>query len=675
VGIGRALARYARSALTNEDTMPQSLARINGRRASQRFARQFRQILQYDRTRKRAIVLAVDVVLCWVSAFLAFSLRVGALAFPAEPFILFAASASLLFVPIFFKAGVYAAIFRFAGIGTIRDVVRASVIYAIPLVVIFMIIGVPGIPRTIALIHPIIFLGLISFSRSAMRQVLTEMRIDPETGALARRAIIYGAGSAGVQLSLSIRHAEKIVQVAFVDDDRRLDGQRLEGAPVYSSDKLETLIEDEQVDTVLLALPNAGRKRRREIIERLRPLPVEVQTLPQVEEVVDGHVSYSDLREVQIDDLLGRESVSPNEILLSRTISGKAVMVTGAGGSIGSELCRQIVSLRPRRLVLLEMTEHSLYEIENELLSLCESTGVRLELHAELLTLVDAEATRRAFNKWRPDTVFHAAAYKHVPLVEKNVISGLRNNILGTRNAARAAKEAGVNRFILVSTDKAVRPTNVMGASKRACELILQNMAQSGGTRFAMVRFGNVLGSSGSVVPRFKQQIRDGGPVTLTDRRVTRYFMTIPEAAQLVIQAGAMAEGGEVYLLEMGASIRIYDLARTMIELSGLTVRDEDNPKGDIEIREIGLREGEKLYEELLIDADAEPTGHPQILRAREKSLDEASLEALVVELTDALDRGDRPAALDILRLIVPEYAPREERMKIAANDAPIGRA
>jgi FlaA1/EpsC-like NDP-sugar epimerase len=654
--------------------MPQSFGRIRGRRTSRRLAWQFRRILQFDRTHKRAIVLGLDVVLCWVAAFLAFSLRVGALAFPATPYVVFAASASALFIPVFFRTGVYAAIFRFAGIGTIRDLVRACAFYTVPLVIIFMTIGVPGIPRTIAVIHPIIFLGLVSFSRSVMRQVLTEMRIDVETGAIVRRAIIYGAGSAGVQLSLSIKHADNIVQVAFVDDDYRLDGQRLEGAPIYSSDKIEKLVRENHVDTVLIALPHTGRKRRREIIERLRPLSVEVQTLPQIEEVVDGRVSYNDLREVQIDELLGREAIAPNEILLSRTISGKTVMVTGAGGSIGSELCRQIARLFPRRLILVEMTEHALYEIENELLAIRDRLGVSFELHPELLTMVDAKATSRVFNTWRPDTVFHAAAYKHVPLVEKNVISGLRNNILGTQNAAAAAIEASVGRFILISTDKAVRPTNVMGASKRVCELILQNLAKHGETRFAKVRFGNVLGSSGSVVPRFKQQISDGGPVTLTDRRVTRYFMTIPEAAQLVIQAGAMAEGGEVYLLEMGASIRIYDLARTMIELSGLKVRDEDEPNGDIEILEVGLREGEKLYEELLIDAHAEPTSHSQILRAQEKSLDERLLEALITEMTRALDRGDRPGVLGILRQLVPEYAPQSESVKIAANDGPVGR-
>jgi FlaA1/EpsC-like NDP-sugar epimerase len=470
-----------------------------------------------------------------------------------------------------------------------------------------------------------------------------------------------------MQLALSLRHVPEISVVGFVDDDERLAGQRLQGVGVHSSARLEQAIRHEKVDVVLLALPNAGRKRRREIIERLEPLAVEVKTLPQMQHIVDGKVSFDDLREVQIDDLLGRDMVEPNTILLQRTIVGKTVLVTGAGGSIGSELCRQILALKPRRLVLAEMTEHALYRIEAELREAQAEGGHAVPIEPELINLVDRQATDRLFDNWRPDTVFHAAAYKHVPLVERNVISGLRNNITGTRNAAHAADRVGVERFVLISTDKAVRPTNVMGASKRVCEEILQALSMGGSsTRFAMVRFGNVLGSSGSVVPLFKQQIRSGGPVTLTDRNVTRFFMTIPEAAQLVIQAGAMAQGGEVYLLDMGESIRIYDLAHTMISLSGLTVKDENYPDGEIEIVEVGLRPGEKLYEELLIDAEAEETIHPRIRRAREATLDGAKLEALLEALFVALREGDRSAALALLPELVPEYAPGSDGQSFA---------
>lgn len=630
-------------------------------------------MIGWSRWRKRGFILVLDVALCLICAFLAFSLRVGALAFPLEPFLIFSAAAAVLFVPFFFLKGVYAAIFRFSGMGTIRDLAVAVGLYSVPMIVIFMIWSVPGVPRTTALIHPILFFGATSVSRMAIRQLLAELATGT-AGLSARRCLIYGAGGAGMQLASSLRYAPEIIVAGFVDDDERLEGQRLQGVSVHSPRHLEQLIRNEKIDSVLLALPSAGRKRRREIIERLEPLLVEVKTLPQLQHIVDGQVSFDDLREVQIDDLLGRDLVEPNTILLQRTIVGKTVLVTGAGGSIGSELCRQILALRPQRLILAEMTEHALYQIESELKELQADSEQPVAIEPELVNLVDSRATDRLFEQWRPQTVFHAAAYKHVPLVERNVISGLQNNIMGTRNAAHAAQRTGVERFVLISTDKAVRPTNVMGASKRACEQILQSLSMSGGsTRFAMVRFGNVLGSSGSVVPRFRRQIREGGPVTLTDRNVTRFFMAIPEAAQLVIQAGAMAQGGEVYLLDMGESIRIYDLAYTMISLSGLTVRDEANPDGEIEIVEVGLRPGEKLYEELLIDAEAQQTIHPRIRRAREAMLDCLSLERLLEQLFAALNEGDRDGALAVLQRLVPEYSPNAEDSGDAGSNLTLG--
>jgi FlaA1/EpsC-like NDP-sugar epimerase len=617
------------------------------------------KLLQMDRPHKRMLVLCGDAILCVMAIFFAFALRVGALYFGLHPFLVFAAVCLPLFPVIFIGTGVYATIFRFAGIGTIRDLLVATVIYAIPLVAVFMFYGMPGVPRTVALLQPIIFFGLTSGSRIVGRMLLAEVT-SRNRGGDVRRTLIYGAGSAGMQLALSLRHEHSIAVVGFVDDDHRLDQQRLEGLRVHHSDRLPTVIRQRQVDAVLLALPNITRRRRREIIEFLRTLQVSVKTLPQMQELVDGRVSISDLRELQIEDLLGRDPVTPNHLLLSRTISGKTVMVTGAGGSIGSELARQIVKLGPTKLVLVEMTEHALYQIEAELREAEVDEGVRApEIVPELFTLIDAEATRRVITKYRPHTIFHAAAYKHVPLVEANVISGLRNNVLGTLNAARAAEEAGTQRFMLISTDKAVRPTNVMGASKRVCELILQSLAgQGSNTKFAMVRFGNVLGSSGSVVPLFQRQIREGGPITLTHRDVTRYFMTIPEAGQLVIQAGAMAEGGEVYLLDMGSSVRIYDLARTMVELSGLSVRDEHDPDGEIEIVEVGLRPGEKLYEELLIGADSQPTNNPRINRAVEYALTRVELDPLLDKLMGALETGNGTAALKVLQQLVPEYQP-----------------
>lgn len=622
-----------------------------------RLAPPLNRLLSAGRARKRAMVLALDIAVCVICAFAAFSLRVGALAFPLYPFLIFVAVAVALFIPLFYFNRVYATIFRFSGIGTIADIIRAMVPYTAAMVLVFSINTVPGVPRTVALIHSILFLGMTSISRIAIRHLLSELA-NVNRRRAGRRALIYGAGQAGMQLALSLRHVPEIAVIGFIDDDPRLAGHRLESGRVYHPDELGRLVERDDVSLVLLAMPSASRRTRAEIIRRLEPLSLEVKTLPPVESIVDGRVSVDDLQAVQVDDLLGREVVAPDVALLDRAIRDKVVMVTGAGGSIGSELCRQIVRSQPRQLVLVEMTEHALYEIDGELRELCKASDTPVLIEPELMSLTSQAATERLFSRWKPQTVFHAAAYKHVPLVERNAISGLRNNVMGTLNAARSARDAGAERFILVSTDKAVRPTNVMGASKRVCELILQNLsAQSPGTLFAMVRFGNVLGSSGSVVPRFLRQIREGGPVTVTHAEVTRYFMAIPEAAQLVIQAGAMARGGEVYLLDMGESVRIYDLAAQMIRLSGLTVRDREHPDGEVEIVEVGLRPGEKLYEELLIDAEAEITDHPRIRRAREQMLDQPTLDALLSQLFAALDAGDRTAAIAALRELVPEYS------------------
>ena len=575
----------------------------------------------------------------------------------SPPLVTFTAVTLLLFPIIFFATGAYRHIFRFAGSGTILQLAHAVGILAIPLILIFTFFQFDGIPRTIAILFPILFFLLTAISRIMARYVLVEL-FGANGGIEVKRCLIYGAGASGQQLASSIRHDPGFSLIAYADDDIRLDRQRLDGLTVHHSERLAALIERHAIDTIFLAMPSISRERRKEIIGTLTGLDVSVQLLPSVADLVDGKVSVSDLREIRIEDLLGRTSVAPNDLLLSRTIRDKTVLVTGAGGSIGSELCRQIVRAHPKRLILAEVSEHNLYLIEREMTGFAGLDGVSgPEIVPQLINMADRPQVDRLFSRWRPDTVFHAAAYKHVPLVEANVVSGLRNNIDGTLNAGLAAKANGVSHFVLISTDKAVRPTNVMGASKRVCELVLQALAKtSDETRFAMVRFGNVLGSSGSVVPQFERQIRAGGPVTLTHRDITRFFMTIPEAAQLVIQAGAMAEGGEVFLLDMGAPIRIYDLARSMIELSGRTVRDEINPDGDIEIVEIGLRPGEKLYEELLIDSESRPTRHPRIMHAHEYSLEESELMPLLDRLHASFLDGDRETALSILRRLVPEY-------------------
>lgn len=607
---------------------------------------------------RQLLVALTDAVLCAFSVWIAFSLRVGEFYMLGEPVLIVMGAALFLWFPIALWFGVYRSLIRFSGGRTMVGLGTAVATYTIPMAVLFLVNGFPGIPRTVALIQPIVFLALLSINRLTVRFILIDL-VGWSRGA-QRTVAIYGAGSAGQQLAGSLRHEPLVRVSAFIDDDIRLEGQRLDGISVHHSAALDHLLNDDLVDEVLLALPSVTRSRRKAIIESLQNYPVTVRSLPSVGNVIEGKVSISDLRDVSIDDLLGRDPVRPSELLLGRTIAGKRVMVTGAGGSIGSELCRQILRAHPVELILLERSEYSLYDIEIELNALASSLGVRVEIIAVLGDVADQRAIHRIFSRWLPDTVFHAAAYKHVPLVEANPIAGLRNNIFGTLYTCLAAEEFGVSNFVLISTDKAVRPTNVMGASKRVCELILQARAKMHGGRrnctFTMVRFGNVLGSSGSVVPRFQQQIREGGPVTLTHRDVTRYFMTIPEASQLVIQAGALAKGGEVFVLDMGAPVRIIDLARSMIRLSGMTVRDEQNPDGDIEIQEIGLRPGEKLYEELLIGDNPEPTIHERIMRANEIMTPWEQLEVALRRMEVLLAEGSATAAIALLIELVPDY-------------------
>lgn len=619
-------------------------------------------VVDRPRIQRQFMAVAIDGFLCITAVWIAFSLRLGVWELISLPIVTFAAFALLLWYPIAWKAGVYRSLIRFSGARTIADLAIACGVLSLPLFVVCVVFRLPAVPRTLCVLHPIIFLLLLGASRVAIRFALLDL-LKVVSGS-ARRVVVYGAGRAGQQLALSLRHEPQVHLLGFVDDDVRLDGQRLDGVPVFGANRLHELLEDTDVDEVLLAIPSASRARRREIIETLQNEEVYVRSLPNLTSVIDGTVTVSDLREIQIEELLGREAVAPNELLMGKTIFGKTVMVSGAGGSIGSELCRQIIFCRPARLILLEQSEYALYAIEQELDELMREIGISVPVIPELANVSERSSMRRVYSHYRPETVFHAAAYKHVPLVEANPISGLRNNIMGTLHSAEAAEEVGVTNFILISTDKAVRPTNIMGASKRVCELILQARAAQSGVKtvFSMVRFGNVLGSSGSVVPRFKAQIAAGGPVTLTHREITRYFMTIPEASQLVIQASAMAKGGEVFVLDMGQPVRIADLARSMIRLSGLSVRDADNSDGDIEIVETGLRPGEKLYEELLIGDNPEPTTHPRILRARERLWPWNELDRELKNL-DATIRGsgDGIAAVQVISRLVPEYVPDVE--------------
>jgi FlaA1/EpsC-like NDP-sugar epimerase len=455
--------------------------------------------------------------------------------------------------------------------------------------------------------------------------------------------------------------------VGYVDDDDRLHGHVLNGLKIHNPENLLGVVNGQQITQVYLAIPSASRARRNEILEAVRAAHVQVRTLPGLLDLAEGRVHVSDLRELDIEDLLGRDPVPPSRALLAKNITGKVVMVTGAGGSIGSELCRQIVQLSPSALLLLELTEFALYAIEQELQGQMTTAGVQVTLLPLLANVRDESRMDEILRTWKPHTVYHAAAYKHVPLVEHNPAEGVKNNVLGTLNTAMLAAKNGVHDFVLISTDKAVRPTNVMGASKRLAEMMLQAQAQaqaaamqqSGAkTCFSMVRFGNVLGSSGSVVPLFRKQIKDGSPITLTDERITRYFMTIPEAAQLVIQAGAMASGGDVFVLDMGEPVKIIDLAKRMIELSGLALKDDANPNGDVEIQVTGLRPGEKLYEELLIGDNPQPTGHARIMKAHEDLLPWAELQSKLAALGVALDANDVPLIRTLLKELVPGYQP-----------------
>jgi FlaA1/EpsC-like NDP-sugar epimerase len=614
-------------------------------------------VLALPRPAKQAIVLAVDTSCCVLAVWFAYYLRLGEFVTLSGSALLAVAVSIALALPIFIVSGLYRSIFRYSGWPALAAVARAVGIYGLLYAAIFTAIGVLDVPRTLGIIQPILLLLFVGASRGLARLWLGEHYHVILKQTFRPKVLIYGAGKAGRQLAAAMTNSHEMNVVGFLDDDDRLHGNLLNGLPIYNPQDLESLVQTLGISDVLLAIPSINRKRRNEILGNIRTVKVAVRTLPGPAGLPGGKVSVSDVRELDIDDLLGREPVMPNHILLSKNIVNKVVLVTGAGGSIGSELCRQILAIGPTKLLLIEQSEFALYALHQEL------EGARFHRDTTLVPLLasvqDEDRMHEIMSTWRPQTVYHAAAYKHVPLVEHNSAEGIKNNVLGTLRTAQAAAENGVSDFVLISTDKAVRPTNVMGASKRLAEMALQALAATNpGTKFAMVRFGNVLGSSGSVVPKFRHQIRNGGPVTLTHPEVTRYFMTIPEAAQLVIQAGAMAKGGDVFMLDMGASVRIIDLAHRMIELSGFTVKDDERPDGNIEIKVTGLRPGEKLYEELLIGDQAERTLHPRILKAREDFIHWHDLKPKLNSLEMALNVNDVSLIRALMQQLVFGYAP-----------------
>lgn len=606
---------------------------------------------------KQAIVALVDIGLALLATWIAFGLRLDVWARPvdAQWYVYFLTPA--LALPIFMRFGLYRAIFRYTGQAALNATAKAVLLYSVLLTAVLLWNHWLGVPRTLGVLQPLIFLVLVGLSRAMARFWLAGIPLlgSGHSGNL----LVYGAGTAGVQTASALQVSGQFRLVGFVDDDATKVGRSINGMPIFGSDDLLALVPRHKITDILLAMPSATRERRNKIIQSLEGLPVHVRSLPSMADLTSGKVTVQDFRELDIEDLLGREPVPPRTDLLAHDLAGQVVLVSGAGGSIGSELTRQIVEQRPRQLLLLDHNEFGLYSIHQELLALCASLGSAVELVPLLASVSNPERLHAVFERYRPATVYHAAAYKHVPLVEENPGEGVRNNVFGTLHMAQAAVAAGVRRFVLISTDKAVRPTNVMGATKRMAELVLQAYAQAHPqTLFSMVRFGNVLGSSGSVVPLFRKQLASGGPLTVTDSEVTRFFMTIPEAAQLVLQAGAMGQGGDVFVLDMGQPIKIIDLARRMLQLAGLSERTALHPDGDIEIIITGLRPGEKLYEELLIGDNPERTEHPRIMKAREPFLPWAQLQGELDVLLAAAQQNNAEGIKAVFLRHVQGYQP-----------------
>mgnify|MGYP000456876523 CR=1 FL=1 len=603
-----------------------------------------------SRTSKQGIMVLADSVLLILILFISFSFRLNTLFWPNESLLLLIFCAPIIAIPIFRNFGLYRIIIRFIGFKSLWVIIQSASLYALIWGLLVFLTGVEGVPRSVILINWLFAIIVVSGFRVFISWIFSEYLDHNLT---IKKVVIYGAGPAGRQLSNALSQSYEFKPIAFIDDDIELHKKNINGMEVISREDLKEFIKRNDVKEVLLAIPSLSRNQKSHIINFLSFLPVTVRTLPSVSELTQGKVKINDLLEIDIRDLLGRDSVKPNSELLKTNITSKTVLVTGAGGSIGSELCRQILLLKPKQLVLYDISEPSLYQIEQELIDI---NILNVEIIAVIGSISDGKRMKIIFKRYRVQTIYHAAAYKHVPLVEFNPSQGILNNAIGTMIAAQAAMSANVDTFVLISTDKAVRPTSVMGASKRVAELVLQAFAQEYNICFTMVRFGNVLDSSGSVIPLFKKQIKSGGPVTVTHPNVVRYFMTIPEAVELVIQAGAMAKGGEVFVLDMGEPIRIHDLAVKMIKLSGLQVLDANNPEGDIEIQYTGLRPGEKLYEELFVDGIFLSTENKLIMRAEEEMINWDKLEPVLSQIKEAAINAETEKIYKLLTQLVPQF-------------------
>lgn len=612
--------------------------------------------LTLPRVHKRLISVASDIVVLFFAIWASFALRLEQeLWIPTRDHMLVAAITVVFTIAVFIRLGLYRAVIRYLGDKAFLTIVYGVFASALALIVMGYMLQVP-VPRSVPIIYGALAFLFVSGTRLGVRLLVNHPH-QRNKEAVA----IVGVGETGMALASALRQGTEYKPVLFVSFERAQHKSMVDGLPVVSLDNVAKHVAKHRVQRILLAVDAHAEVDRRQLLGRLEALEVPVQTVPSMSELVSGQARINDIRDLEIEDLLGREPVRPDAAVVAATLYGKSVMVTGAGGSIGSELCRQIIRHKPRALVLFEQSEFSLYRIERELAAINQVEGLEVQLHPILGSVVHRRRCEVVMGAFGVETVFHAAAYKHVPLVEHNVIEGVQNNVFGTYHVAEAAIATGVQRFVLISTDKAVRPTNVMGASKRLAELVLQGLAErQSKTVFSMVRFGNVLGSSGSVVPLFRDQIRDGGPITVTHPDIIRYFMTIPEASQLVLQAGSMGQGGEVFVLDMGEPVKIADLARKMIHLMGLTEKTEDRPAGDIEVIYTGLRPGEKLYEELLIGDDPQGTAHPRIMMAREVSLPWDEVAELLTKLTRASQAFDCEAIVEILKQARTGYVPND---------------
>jgi FlaA1/EpsC-like NDP-sugar epimerase len=614
-----------------------------------------KSILNLPRFAKQIIAIIFDLSLCVLCTWFAFYLRLDQL-FLIQGVVLTAVIVSVvLALPVFWLLGLYRTIFRYSGLSIMFSVSIALLVYGLLYFLIFGIFEVTGIPRSIGILQPMLLFFAIVTSRILVKYLLGGNYFFKDKSQFLKKALVYGAGDNGRQLASALANNNELKVVGFLDDDDRLHGQVLQGHQIYSPLKIADLIKSKQVQLVLLALPNIPRSRRNEILKNLSNYPLQVQTLPTVIDIIQGRVSLSDIKDLDVDDILNRDQVLPNSELLSKNITSKVVLVTGGGGSIGSELARQIIKLNPQKLLLLELNEFALFKIYEEL----NIINKNLKIIPLLINVQDQNKVNEIFKTFKVDTVYHVAAYKHVPLVEENISESIRNNVFATLAVVKAALSQSVENFVLISSDKAVRPTNIMGASKRLAELCVQGLYQNtknNKTKMSIVRFGNVLESSGSVIPKFKKQIKDGGPITLTHPDVTRYFMTLTEASQLVIQAGAMSKDCDVFVLDMGDSVKIKDLIYKIVKLSGLTIKDKNNEEGDIEIKIIGLRPGEKLYEELLLGDNPQKTQHPKIQKAQDPFIPFNQLEVDLNNLKTLLDNNKVLEVKELLAKIVKTY-------------------